>query len=138
MPEGQPTESFVNVPALVRIPFLNKFTKNCRILQGPRNPECGNGRYYYVIQSFDDDGVLTHELPIHFQEGALTENPHHNGIFGVALASVLIDHLESYQDGDFASDESAQAIIHFKEGVHWLCARADERATRGVLGKHQK
>jgi len=138
MSEGQPTEDFVNVPAAVRIPFLNKFTKQCRILHGPRNPEAGNGRHYYVIQSFDEDGVITHELPIHFQEGALTENPRHNGIFSVALMCVLIDHLESFQDGDFASDEAARAIIHLKEAVHWQCARSDERAARGVLGKHEK
>jgi hypothetical protein len=131
-------DSFVNVPAEVRIPFLNKFTKNCRIRMGPRNPECGNGRYHYLIQSFDDDGVVTHELAIHFQEGALTENPRHNGIFGVALACVLIDHLKSYQDGEFATRESAIAITKLEEAVHWLSARSDDRASRGVLGQHKK
>ncbi len=131
----QPTQ---NVPAEVRIPFLNDFTRKCKILHGPRNPECGNGRHSYIIQSFDEDGVVDHELLIHFQEGALTENPRHNGIFSVALLCVAIDHLKSFQDGNFATREGAIAITHLEEAVHWLSARADERAARGVLGKHQK
>ena len=140
MSESQPQGENVpvNVPAVVRIPFLNKFTKQCRILQGSRNPDFGNGRHHYLIQSFDKDGVITHELPIHFQEGGLAENPRHNGIFSVAALCVLIDHLESFQDGDFATDEGARAITHLKEAVHWLCARSDDRAARGVLGKHEK
>lgn len=134
-PELQPTE---NVPALVRIPFLNDFTRQCRILQGARNPECGNGRHSYTIQSLDDDGVVDHELAIHFQEGTLTEVTRHNGIFSVALLCVLIDHLKSFQDGDFASCYGAIAITDLEKALWALSARADERAARGVLGKHQK
>jgi hypothetical protein len=132
------TAPTMNVPARVRIPFLNDFTRQCRILPGPRNPECGNARHYYLIQLFDKDGVITHELPIHFQEGALTENPRHNGVFSIALLAVLKDHFESFQDGDYACRENALVITKIEEAMLWACARADERATRGVLGKHQK
>lgn len=135
MSEAQAVE---RIPEEVRIPFLNDFTRKCKIYRGPQNPECGNGRHSYQINSFNDDGTITHQLNIHFQEGALTANPQHNGIFGVALLCVAVDHLESFQDGEFASDEGAQAIIKLKEAVHWLCARSDERSARGVLGKHEK
>jgi hypothetical protein len=133
-----PEETTQNGPAEVRIPFLNDFTRKCRILPGPRNPECGNGRHSYIIQSFDDDGVVDHELAIHFQEGALTEVKRHNGIFSVALLCVLIDHLKSFQDGDFASRCGAIAITDLEKALWALSARADERAARGVLGQHKK
>jgi hypothetical protein len=132
------TAPTMNVPAEVRIPFPNDVTRQCRIRQGPRNPEAGNGRHYYVIQLFDKDGVITHELPIHFQEGALGENPRHNGVFSIALLAVLKDHFESFQDGDYACPENAMVITMIHEAMLWLCARADERAARGVLGKHEK
>ena len=131
----QPTQ---NVPAEVRIPFLNDFTRKCKIIQGPRNAACGNGRHSYWIQCFDDDGVIDYETAIHFQEGALTENAHHNGIFSVALLALIIDHLKSFQDGDFASRYGAIAITDLEKALWALSARADERAARGVLGKHQK
>lgn len=132
---AQPTQ---NVPAEVRIPFLNDFTRKCKIYHGPRNPECGNGRHSYQIVSFNDDGVVDHELTIHFQEGALTENPSHNGVFSVALLCVIIDHLKSFQDGDFASRYGAIAVTDLEKALWALSARSDERATRGVLGKHEK
>jgi hypothetical protein len=133
--EAAPT---ANVPAEVRIPFLNDFTRKCKILHGPRNPECGNGRHSYHILSFDNDGVSDYETMIHFQEGALTETSRHNGIFSVALLCVLIDHLKSFQDGPFATGEAAIAITDLEKALWALCARADERAARGVLGQHKK
>ncbi len=131
------SETTKNVPAEVRIPFLNDFTRKCKITHGPRNPECGNGRHSYVIQSGNGDGSL-YEANIHFQEGALTEGVGFNGVFSIALLAVIVDHLKSFQDGPFATREGAIAITKLEEATHWLCARADERAARGVLGKHTK
>lgn len=68
-----------------------------------------------------------YEAKIDFQEGALT-TVGHNGLFSVAFLAILIDHLKSFQEGEFATREAAVAITNLEQAMHWLCARADERA----------
>jgi hypothetical protein len=77
------------------------------------------------------------QTEIHFQEGALNAGPH-NGILSIAFLAILKDHLESFQEGEFASRETAVAITKIEEAIHWVAARADNRSSRGVLGKHEK
>jgi hypothetical protein len=127
----------VNIPAEVRIPFLNDFTRKYKIIPGPLNPGCGNGRHTYQVLAFNDDGEVDYETTIHFQEGALTTTGH-NGVLSVVLLSILIDHFKSFQAGDFPSRETALMITKLEECLHWACARADERSSRGVLGDHKK
>jgi len=134
MPEPQTTD---NVPAVVRIPFPNEITRRYKIEFGPISSNKGGGRHHYYISAVNDAGEVDFSTEIHFQEGPLNEGPH-NGILSIGLLAILKDHYQSFQDGEFACRETAIIITKLEEVMHWVCARADERAARGVLGKHQK
>jgi hypothetical protein len=132
--ELQPTE---NVPALVSIPFPNEITSRYKIEFGPISSNKGGGRHHYYISAVDADGKVDFRTEIHFQEGPLNDGPH-NGVLSIVMLALLKDHFESFQEGEFACDETANAIEKLDEVIHWVCARAANRAARGVLGKHQK
>jgi hypothetical protein len=121
-------------PNQVRIPFLNDFTRKCTITASDHSVNRGGGRHHYHVKSEDERG--SYETNIDFQHGALTTIGF-NGLFSVAHLAILIDHLKSFQEGEFKTREGAIAITKLEEAMHWLCARADERASRGVLGAHK-
>lgn len=122
-------------PNKVRIPFLNDFTRKCEITASGHSENKGGGRHHYHVRCEDERGV--YETVIDFQHGALT-TVGFNGLFTVAFLAILIDHLKSFQEGEFATREGAVAITNLEQAMHWLCARADERQARGVLGAHAK
>jgi hypothetical protein len=130
----QPTQ---NVPAEVRIPFLNDITQRYKIEFGPISSNKGGGRHHYYISAVNDAGEVDFKTEIHFQEGALNEHPC-NGVLSIVLLAILKDHFQSFQEGEFANRETATAITQLEDVMYRVCARADERAARGVLGKHQK
>ena len=125
----------MNYPNLVRIPFLNDFTRKCEVSASNASENKGGGRHHYHVRCADERGV--YETNIDFQEGALT-TVGFNGLFSVAFLAILVDHLKSFQEGEFATREAAVAITNLEQAMHWLCARADERQSRGVLGAHAK
>lgn len=127
----------MDYPNTVRIPFLNPFTEKCHIHASSPSANKGGGRHHYHVTCFGDDNQVDYEANIDFQHGALTEIGH-NGLFSVALLAILIDHLKSFQEGEFATRDAAVAITNLEQAMHWLCARADERQSRGVLGAHAK
>lgn len=131
------SEATHNVPAEVRIPFLNEITSRYKITHGPTSPNKGGGRHHYYISAVNDAGEVDFETEIHFQTGALNPGPH-NGVLSIVVLAVLKDHLESFQEGEFKHRETAVAITKLEEVIHRICARADERAARAVLGKHEK
>lgn len=125
-----------NEPATVRIPFINEATKNWKIRVGPINPQNG-ARHSYWLEVIEADGISAFQHVLKFQEGAVKEVGV-NGLFSVPLLVALIDHLKSLNSGEYATGEAACAITNLEQALHWLCARADERAARGVLGQHAK
>lgn len=131
------SENPPNGPALVRIPFANAITSKYAIVPGPLDPNAGNGRHIYEIVGFDENGQRDWSMSIAFQMG----NPAtvgHNGIITPVLLTVLIDHLKSFQAGPFVNRETECAIKSLEEAMHWIAARADDRAARGVLGEHKR
>jgi hypothetical protein len=129
-------DSIQNVPAEVRIPFLNDITRRYKIEFGPVSANKGGGRHHYHITARNNDGEIDFTTEIHFQEGALNEHSH-NGVLSIVLLAILKDHFESFQEGEFRNRETAIAITKLEEAMHFLCARADERAARNVLGQHK-
>ena len=73
---------------------------------------------------------------IHFQNGPLLEAGM-NGISDEALLAIVIDRLEGFQTGPFRSRYNALAITKLEEAMHWLEARTNDRAKRGVEGTHK-
>jgi len=134
MPEPQTTD---NVPAVVRIPFPNEITRRYKIEFGPISSNKGGGRHHYYISAVNDAGEVDFKTEIHFQEGPLNQHPH-NGVLSIVVLAVLKDHFESFQEGEFANEHTALAIADLDKVIGHVVARANERAARGVLGKHQK
>jgi hypothetical protein len=74
---------------------------------------------------------------IQFQHGPRELDESTPGCTEAALYAVLIDRLESFQEGPFACHENAQQLEHLYAALALTKARADERASRGVLGKNE-
>lgn len=86
--------------------------------------------------SCDDCEKLKYNTTILFQNGTILENGH-NGVTIEDLLAIIIDRLECFQDGKFACEENAMALIKAKEALHWQQQRTITRMNRGVEGKHQ-
>ena len=120
----------------VRIPFPNPIQDRFQVLSGPENPNAGNGRHFYQIVERDTQAPI---LAIQFQNGALNEpDAKINGVLTTCLLAVLVDHLKSFQAGPYSSRETAIMITHLEDAQNWAARRQDDRASRGVQGKHQK
>lgn len=124
-------------PNEVRIPFPNPISDLYAICANENDPAAGNGRHRYLVNAKNKNGDVVYGAAIHFQKGALT-TVEPNGVLSTVVLAILIDHLKSFQTGAFANRETACAITRLEEAYHWLAARADDRASRGVLGDHKK
>lgn len=122
----------------IRIPFPNEISSRFKIYAGPEDPNAGNGRHFYKIVAIDWAGEEKEIQTIQFQHGALKTGVEVNGILSICLTTILVDHFQSFQNGAFPSRETAIMITHLQEVQNWQARRADERASRGVLGLHQK
>lgn len=72
-----------------------------------------------------------------FQNGPIPEHGV-NGVTHEALLAILIDRMEGFQRGPFASPYNAQALHHLRTAQDVLLARTRERMARGVEGKLEK
>lgn len=75
---------------------------------------------------------------IQFQHGPRDEDGSRAGITDQTLLAILIDRYRCFQAGPFSCRENALVLTKLEEALHWMRARADERAARGVLGKNVK
>lgn len=57
-----------------------------------------------------------------------------NGISNEALLAIVEDRLKGFQEGRFASRESAVALTKIQEAMMWLHKRTRDRVARGVEG----
>jgi|ERR1043166_8774371 hypothetical protein len=74
---------------------------------------------------------------IDFQKGPLKEAGA-NGISNEVLLAILIDRMQGFQSGPFASRENALALTKLEEAMMWLQKRTRDRLARGVEGTHQQ
>lgn len=72
---------------------------------------------------------------ISFQNGPIKEVGV-NGITHEALLAILIDRMEGFQAGPFASDDNAKALTNMKVALGFLQKRTRDRMARGVEGTH--
>lgn len=126
----------INYSRPVRIPFADPISEQYEVRSCENSTQPGGGRHHYMIRSYSQPSVVDWELALNFQKGPLPETGH-NGILSNILLTALIDHLRSFQDGEYRSRETACAITHLEEALHWIAARADERDSRGVIGAHK-
>jgi len=72
-----------------------------------------------------------------FQNGPIKEYGV-NGITHEALLAILIDRMEGFQSGPYASADNATALDHLRGALSALQNRTRERLARGVEGTHEK
>lgn len=70
---------------------------------------------------------------LYFQKGPVNEVGV-NGVSDEALLAVLIDRARAFANGPFKSREGSLAATKMEEAMHWLRARYEDRAERGVEG----
>lgn len=111
-------------------------------------PGPGGACHEYVME-FQRDGYTRDRWAILFQNGPVNPEGHVNGITNEALLAILIDRLQSFQNGEpgqlqltakgpFACRENAIALTHLEEAMMWLQKRTLARVARGVEGTLQK
>jgi hypothetical protein len=107
-------------------------------------PGSGGANHRYEISGFDtasNPSKVTDfgagQVTILFQNGPIAEAGV-NGITQEVLLSILIDRLQSFQAGQFASRENALALTKLEEAQMWLHQRTRSRMARGVEGTHAK
>ena len=74
---------------------------------------------------------------IEFQNGPIKEAGV-NGISGEAMLAIVIDRLRSFQAGQYACYENANALTALETSLMWLQKRTRDRTARGVEGTHIK
>ena len=93
-------------------------------------PSHGGASHEYRIF---EEGLSIQNGNIKFQKGPVKEHGV-NGCFHEDLIAIVIDRLQSFQNGDFACRENSNAIIKLEEALHWLNHRTNDRQKRGVEG----
>ncbi len=74
---------------------------------------------------------------ISFQNGPIQVKGH-NGLTNEQLLAVLIDRMEGFQGGDFASQDNQDALNFMRSALKTLQKRTVARIKRGVEGTHEK
>jgi len=74
---------------------------------------------------------------ISFQKGPIKESGE-NGCHNEDLIAIVIDRLQSLNQGDFKCRENSVAITKLEESLMWLNKRTQDRLDRGVEGTHNK
>lgn len=109
-------------------------------------PGPGGANHAYFITGMDFrkndawNDVGDAQVPEHarceivFQCGGIPENGV-NGMTHEALLAIVIDRLERFQDGPFASQYNATALQNAREALRALQKRTLDRIKRGVEGQ---
>jgi len=97
------------------------------------NPSIGAIEAFAAAQS--EEGCQSH-WPVVFQNGPIAESGI-NGLTPEILLAILIDRLEGFQSGPYASADNAEALTSLQIAQTALQRRTRERMARGVEGTHQ-
>lgn len=111
-------------------------------------PGSGGANHLYKITGFNsvtnasDPWVAAHGAPaVHshvlFQNGPIGEVGT-NGVTHEALLAIVIDRLQSFQDGPYTCEDNQEAMLHLDMALCALQRRTLARVARGVEGTHAK
>jgi hypothetical protein len=101
-------------------------------------PGEGNACHEYSVRQIGDtDGIVESFARVKFQKGPVKENGI-NGCHQEDLIAIVIDRLQSFQEGQFSCRENALALTKLQEALHWLNHRTQSRIDRGIEGTNQK
>ena len=98
-----------------------------------RDPNAGGASHDYTAMLYGD--IV---LNAQFQHGPRHEAGSKPGITDAVLLAVIKDRYEAFQAGPFSCEENQRVLEHLDAALAEMRARADARASRGVLGKNEK
>lgn len=102
-------------------------------------PGSGGANHHYEIQVPPPASEASHSTastyPIRFQNGPIAEAGV-NGLTHEALLAILIDRMEGFQQGPYASDDNEEALQAMRVAQTALQRRTKARMARGVEGTH--
>lgn len=96
----------------------------------------GGANHQYKIEISDKDGKIEVGR-IAYQYGPRNEPLSSPGITDSCLLAIVADRLSSFQNGPFNCEENEKALEHVRMAMDWMKTRADNRASRNVLGKNE-
>jgi len=111
---------------------------NEQILILPDEPGPGGASHSYEFRYLLPDGLESRVGLLQFQKGPRNVKGSTPGLTANAVLAAVVHHLRGFQEGDYRNRQTACAITHIEEAIHWIKDRADERAKRGVLGTYEK
>jgi hypothetical protein len=102
----------------------------------------GGANHAYMIEGFDNtqnpsdvDDMDANQCLVLFQNGPIAEVGV-NGVTHEALLAILIDRMEGFQAGPYASPDNAEALTCMQQAQMALQRRTLARMARGVEGTH--
>lgn len=100
-------------------------------------PGAGGACHRYLASWPKSEKNKDHDncFSIKFQNGPIKEVGT-NGLTHEVLLAILIDRLESFQAGQYACQENADALTAIKSAQCLLKSRTEKRLARGVEGTH--
>ncbi len=104
------------------------------------NPGAGGACHKYIIEPvlpLNGSDDFSPFATVNFQNGPIKENGV-NGCHQEDLIAIVLDRLQSFQDGDYACRENEKAIEKLEEALMWLRKRTQDRIDRGVEGTSKK
>lgn len=116
---------------------LNTIQKREKLNEVYRLGEKGPGGAYhdYAIVAADTQEILA---AIEFQKGPRKDPEARHGALDSDLLEIVRDRLSAFQEGDFANDETGQALMYIEWALVWLKRRVEDRIERNVLGTMEK
>ena len=106
-------------------------------------PGQGNACHHYLIEGYDPtlNAAQALNVPgsteIIFQNGPIAEDGNGvNGLTHEALLDILIDRMQGFQSGPYASQYNARALSALCEAQDHLQQRTKDRMARDVEGTH--
>lgn len=98
-----------------------------------RDPKAGNASHTYGIQWGGPKDVTR----IQFQHGPRGVEGSTPGVFDDDLLAIIEDRLVNFQDGPFACEENADALVFVRRARAMLGKRVARRIAQGVLGANE-
>lgn len=101
-------------------------------------PGSGGAHHHYEIQiPTNEPNSTATTVPVRFQNGPIKEAGV-NGLTHEALLAILIDRMEGFQAGPYASPDNQEALEAMRAAQTALQRRTLARMARGVEGTHAK
>lgn len=99
-------------------------------------PGAGGANHLYRVEANVPD---TEDIPyvlIQFQQGARKDPESIHGLIDSDLLEIIRDRLTAFQNGEFACEYNAEALMHIEAALKAMNSRVEDRINRKVLGTY--